>query len=193
MTDVSAILVAAGGSTRFGRPKMLAEVDGMPLVRRTASALLDGGVRELVAVLGAGAPDVARALGGLPLKTAVNRAWERGMFSSVLAGLEALGPGAELFAVSPADLPFLTAEDVARTLAAADGAPPLSLVVAAHGERRGHPLVFHRLVAERPRPWPHKRRLSDLFAEPDLTTVTVECGPGVTLDADVPADLPARP
>jgi molybdenum cofactor cytidylyltransferase len=193
MTDVSAILLAAGGSTRFGRPKMLAEVDGMPLVRRTAAALLDGGVRELVAVLGAGAPDVARALAGLPLKTVVNDTWERGMFSSVVAGLDALGPDAERVAVSPADLPFLTSSDVARTLTAAGDASPRTLVVAAHGERRGHPLVFHRLVAERLHAWPDTRRLSELFAEPDLTTVIVDCGPGVMLDADVPSDLLARP
>src|SRR5947209_2467822 len=55
MTGVSAILLAAGGSTRFGRSKMLEEVDGTPLVRRTASILLEGGVEEFVVVLGAGA------------------------------------------------------------------------------------------------------------------------------------------
>lgn len=193
MTRISAVLLAAGASSRFGAPKMLALVGGEPLVARTARVLLEGGADELVVVLGAGAPDVARALEGLPVRTTVNPAWIGGMFSSVQAGLAAIDAGAERIAVTPADLAELAAEDVRRTFEAARSAAPGGLVVAARGGRRGHPLVFDASVAARLRAWPPERRLSELFSEPDLTAFPVDgCGPGVLRDVDVAADLPKR-
>jgi molybdenum cofactor cytidylyltransferase len=188
MSTVSSVLLAAGASTRFGRPKLLESVGGEPLVRRTARVLREGGAGDVVAVLGADGLEVARALAPLPVRTVTNHGWWLGMFCSVLAGLRAV-EGADCIAVTPADLPLLDASEVARTLAAGVAAAPSTLVVACHEGRRGHPLVFHREVAARVLGWHLERRLSDLFSEADLTILTVECGPGVVRDADVPADL----
>jgi CTP:molybdopterin cytidylyltransferase MocA len=188
MRTVTAVLLAAGESARFGRPKLLESVGGEPLVARTARALLDGGAAEVAAVVGAHGREVAGALSPLPVRIVPNHGWWMGMFSSVLAGLRAV-EGAACVAVTPSDLPFLDASDVARTIAAMTDRPPSALVVACHEGRRGHPLVFQREVAARVLGWHLERRLSELFAEPDLDVVSVECGRGVVRDVDVPRDL----
>jgi CTP:molybdopterin cytidylyltransferase MocA len=189
---VAAVLLAAGASTRFGGTKLLVSVRGEPLVRHAARTFVEAGAGEVVVVLGARAGEIGPALEGLPVRTVVHERWADGMLSSVQRGLAAVAPDAARIAVSPADLDLLEAQDVSRVLRAASTAGESVLVVAAHGERRGHPLVLSRSVAERVLAWPLSRRLSDLLGEPDLEVREVPCGAGVLHDVDVPADLSPR-
>ena len=63
MAEVVAVLLAAGASTRFGTAnKLVAEIDGRPLVRAVADAVLGAGVAEVVVVTGADAALIERAL-----------------------------------------------------------------------------------------------------------------------------------
>jgi molybdenum cofactor cytidylyltransferase len=194
----SAVLLAAGASARFGGAKLLAEVRGEPLVRRSARALLEGGVGLLLVVTGArgeAVAEVLRGLGGLGglgvLEVVPNPRWESGMFSSVKAGLAALPPGTGPVAVTPADLPGLSSEDVRRLLEAAKGTPG-SIAVPSSGGRRGHPILLPRTVAEAVASWPETERLDRIFRERSWPVVHVEgFGPGVLRDADTPGDLAA--
>ena len=186
---VSAVLLAAGFSRRFGGPKLLARGGEETLVARTARVLLEGGADEVVAVLGARREEVAEALAGLRVRCVVNSHPDAGMFSSVKVGLAGADPHAERIAVTPADLPQLDVRDVAAVLEEARRAAPEVLVVAGHGARRGHPLVFSRAAAERLLGWPESRRLNELFDEPRVAVHVVPCGPGALHDVDVPADL----
>ncbi|MCP3984346.1 MAG: nucleotidyltransferase family protein [bacterium] len=86
---LAAVLLAAGGSRRLGRPKQLLVWRGEPLVRRAARAILDAGVDELVVVLGAEHVAVAAALDGLPLRRVTNPAWAEGIGSSIACGVDA--------------------------------------------------------------------------------------------------------
>lgn len=186
----SAVLLAAGASVRFGGAKLLAPVLGEPLVRRSARALLEGGVDLLLVVTGARSPEVARALAGLAgLRVVENPGWASGMFSSVKAGLSALPSGAGPVAVTPADLPGLSPGDVRRLLEAAAGAPG-KIVVPSSGGRRGHPIVLPRPVAEAVASWPDTERLDGIFRESGWPVLHVEgFGPGVLRDADTPEEL----
>ena len=84
----SAVLLAAGSASRMGhRPKCLLERDGLALIRRTALALLDAGVNEVVVVLGHYAQEVAPALKGLSVRTVTNPHPEQGIISSQRLGL----------------------------------------------------------------------------------------------------------
>ena len=186
---VTAVLLAAGASRRFGGAKLLADAGGEPLVARTARALLDGGADHVVAVLGARAVEVGQALQTLVTRIVLNGRWEDGMFGSVRVGLAAADPESLRLAVVPADLATLEPADVRRVLDAGREAGPRTLVVGAHESRRGHPLVFSRLVAERVLRWPLGRKLSDVFLETDLGVELVPCGAGVVHDVDAPSDL----
>ena len=86
---IGAVLLAAGGSSRLGRPKQLLVWQDEPLVRRAARAALDAGVDELVVVLGAERAAVGTALEGLPLRQVENTAWANGIGGSIACGVRA--------------------------------------------------------------------------------------------------------
>jgi molybdenum cofactor cytidylyltransferase len=136
-----AILPAAGASRRMGRPKLLLPFRGGTVVGALVQALRLGGVSGIVLVT---APDdeALRAwAAAAAVRTAVNPDPERGMLSSIQAGIAliSLASNTEPLLVCPADLPALRAETVAAVLAAAGASP---LTVATHRGRRGHPLVI---------------------------------------------------
>ncbi len=63
---IGGVLLAAGSSRRMGDVnKLLVEIEGEPLVRRAARAMLDGGIMDLVVVTGHQHEDVVAALDGL--------------------------------------------------------------------------------------------------------------------------------
>lgn len=189
---VSAVLLAAGASTRFGGPKMLADAGGEPLVRRVARAFVEAGFAEVAVVLAPSAAPVADALDGLGVRVWVNPRPEDGMLSSAQAGLSALSSGCDRVALSPADLPGLTAPLLGRLLAALPPLRPDAVAVPTAGGRRGHPLVVPAQLVARVLSWGPGRRLSDLLREPDVVVDEVPgFGPEVLRDVDVPADLAA--
>lgn len=188
---VAAVLLAAGASARFGSPKMLAPVGGEPLLRRVARSFVAAGFAEVAVVLAPGAAAVAATLEGLGVALVVNPRPGEGMLSSARAGIESLGGRHARVAVSPADLPGLTAPVLRRILEALPAFPAEAVVVPVAGGRRGHPIVLPRALAERVASWGPERRLSDLLREPGVAVREVPgFGPEVLRDVDVPGDLP---
>ncbi|MCZ9344345.1 NTP transferase domain-containing protein, partial [Streptomyces sp. TRM76130] len=118
--QVTGLLLAAGGGRRLGgRPKALLEHRGRPLAEHALLALRAGGCARVHVVLGAHAHSVrARvALDGCVLVD--NPDWERGMGTSLRAGLDSLaGTGARAALVCLVDQPGIGAEAVARVRAA---------------------------------------------------------------------------
>lgn len=191
---VAAVLLAAGASTRFGSPKMLAAVGGEPLLRRVARAFVEAGFSEVAVVLAPGAAVVAATLEGLEVLPVTNPRPEEGMLSSVRAGLGALRGFSGRVAVTPADLPGLTAPVLRRLLAALESAPADAVVVPRAGDRRGHPIVLPARLVARAAAWGPDRRLSDLLREPGVDVCEVPgFGPEVFRDIDVPSDLSGLP
>lgn len=138
------VLLAAGAGARLGRgPKALLPFRGRTLVEVLADVLLDGGCREVVVVLGAGAGDV-RAQTDLARHTVVeNPAWAGGMGSSFQVGLDSVRAEDHVL-VALVDQPGLTAETVARLL---HTHRPGRVTAAAYKDasgrlRRGHPLLL---------------------------------------------------
>lgn len=139
-TPPGAIVLAAGASSRMGRPKALLPLaGGDTFVERIHRTLHDAGLDPIVVVVRPELEEPVRAV--LPRSTAVavNRNPERGQLISLLVGLEALGwPAAAL--VTLVDLPLVRVETVSALLAAwaRSGAPlvrPLTM------GRHGHPIV----------------------------------------------------
>jgi molybdenum cofactor cytidylyltransferase len=198
-TFVSAILLAAGASTRFGSPKLLAEVGGEPILRRVIRTYTSAGVDQtLVVIPPADSGSLHRSLKGViegapgSVRWRVNETPAAGMFTSVKAGLASLDERTTHVAVSPADLPFLREETLRRILSAAALLDERSLLVPTQAGRRGHPLVFRTALVPRLLSWDDGRRLSALFDEPDLRVVSLDgFGNDVLQDVDAPSDLPA--
>ncbi|MCS7038393.1 MAG: selenium cofactor biosynthesis protein YqeC, partial [Anaerolineae bacterium] len=89
---LSAVVLAAGGSVRFGAPKQLALWQGQPLLRHVVLQVLAAPVQEIVVVLGAHYEETAAVLAGLPVTLVYNPDWEAGQSTSVRAGLRACAP-----------------------------------------------------------------------------------------------------
>lgn len=112
----AAVLLAAGLSRRMGeRNKLLIEIGGEPLVRRTAKVYLAAGV-DVHAVLGFEAGQVRAVLEDLPITFVTNPHYEEGQQSSVRAGVESLPPGYDVLLVALADQAALTPADIASLL-----------------------------------------------------------------------------
>ena len=119
---IGGVLLAAGMSRRMGdRNKLLAEIAGVPLVRRAAEAMVEGGIRELVVVTGHEADAVAAALSGLEapgveLRFVHNGDFAEGQAGSVAAGVSALSPAVSGALIALGDMPFVTAGLVAEMI-----------------------------------------------------------------------------
>lgn len=148
---IPAIVLAAGQSSRMGRPKaLLAAGSGDDtFVSRLSRALLDGGAADVLVV---GRPDdealaaelqrVAEA--GRAVRLVLNHHAERGQLSSVVAGLNAADrPGVTGILITPVDAPLIRPATVGALLAAFATRRD-AIVRARFGGRHGHPVIFAR-------------------------------------------------
>jgi CTP:molybdopterin cytidylyltransferase MocA len=136
-----AIVPAAGAAERFGGAKLLASVGSDVLLERTIRSLLDGGVERVVVVLGPDASDIRKgvpALDARGVRVATNRKPERGMLSSIQAGLrEASG---DPILVLPGDMPYVEAATVSTLLR--EQATRGGILSPRFDGKRGHPVVI---------------------------------------------------
>ena len=140
MASISAVLTAAGESTRMGKAKPLLPWRGATLLEHQVSCLLEGGVSEVVVVLGHRAAEVARFAQGPNVRWVVNGRYREGKTTSIKAGLTAVSQGADAIALLAVDQPR-TPEIVSLVISAHVGNDALitSPRYQGHG---GHPLIF---------------------------------------------------
>jgi molybdenum cofactor cytidylyltransferase len=145
--SVGIVVLAAGGSRRFGQPKQLFGWNGEPLLRSVVRSALSANADRVVVVLGAHASecaatlkDLAAAVGIQRIEIVTNESWESGMASSIRAGVEnAEKAGAEAIVLLLADQPYLTTEVINRLLAEGSAS---SIVAARYNEVVGPPILF---------------------------------------------------
>lgn len=147
-TNVGAVILAAGSSSRMGRPKQTLQFQGTSLLRRATLAALDANCRPVVVVTGAHAEVSRRELDELDVCEAFNPDWETGMGSSVRAGIETLiSLDAHVAAVVllVCDQPHVTSAVIANLIAAHEttGRP---IIASAYGESFGVPALFNKTL-----------------------------------------------
>jgi CTP:molybdopterin cytidylyltransferase MocA len=187
VSHVVALLLAAGGSRRMGRPKQLLAWQGTSLVRRAAETALASRCRELVVVLGAQASLVEAELVDLPLRTCVNPDWEEGIASSLRTGVEALGDDAEAVLVLLADQPKVEASLLDRLIAAYETSRR-GLAACSHGGAPGAPALFSRRYFEALGGLSGDRGARALL-EAHRDDCSLVDAPLAVFDVDTPADL----
>jgi CTP:molybdopterin cytidylyltransferase MocA len=184
---ICGLVLAAGAGTRFGeRSKLLAELDGRPLLEHAVAAQC--AVPELdrvVVVLGASASEVLRRVDFMRAETVVCSRWSEGQAYSLRCGVEHLtsrAPEVSRVIVTLGDQPRVGSELIARFV----GEPPGTRAV--YGGVPGHPVVLGPVQL---------RAISGLRGDQGARELlqggnTIECGDSSAVrDVDTPEDLEA--
>jgi CTP:molybdopterin cytidylyltransferase MocA len=176
------LVLAAGGSSRFGSPKQLAEVRGRPLLAHAVEAMVAvTGVDDVVVVLGAEHELVASKVAFGRARAVVCRDWHRGQAASVRCGLSALSACSSVVVVLGDEL-GVTASLIADVLAAAGGGSAR----ATYDGRPGHPVVLGPDALARAGELSGDRGFRDLLGD----AATFEAGHlAEPRDIDTPQDL----
>jgi CTP:molybdopterin cytidylyltransferase MocA len=146
MHQIGIVLLAAGGSTRMGRPKQLLPFRKTTLLRHAAETALATGLSPVVVVLGAEAGACQDELRGLPVATVRNDDWPRGMGGSLRAGvaeLEQIAPDIGAALVMLHDQPHISAASL-RDLSDLWSPEGCTIAASFYGGTAGVPAVFGR-------------------------------------------------
>lgn len=104
--SVEAILLAAGESSRMGKPKALLGWFGEPLVNAQIGSLIRGGIDMVIVVTGAHHEEISRSAQSEPNTVIVNNGeWALGKTTSIKAGLSKLSPNCETIVLLAVDQP----------------------------------------------------------------------------------------
>jgi len=184
-----AVVPAAGSAERFGGKKLLALIEGEPLLDRTIAALLNGGVDQIVVVVGPEAEDLKRDVNAFSdprVWPIVNPDPSRGMFSSLQAGMaEAEG---DALVVLPADMPFVQSGTVAILLDVYQSRP--AIVSPRYQGKRGHPVILPPALRDEIRSADATITLHDILKRHPDQRVDVDVQDrGVVRDVDRVSDL----
>jgi len=138
---VTVLVLAAGGSRRFGGPKQLLPYGGATLLDHAIGVARASGADQVVVALG-GAVDRVRAQIALDgVDVAVNPRFGEGCSSSIAAAMDAVNPRCDVLVLLLGDQPGVTPQTMRSLVAGRGGA---ALAVCRYADGRGHPFAFGR-------------------------------------------------
>jgi len=155
---IPAVVLAAGRSSRMGRAKATLSVDATDtFLTRIVRTFLEAGVDDMIVVVGHEADAIVSSFSasGLPARFVVNHEYDRGQWSSLVAGLGVVDrPGVSAALITLVDVPLVTSETV-RAVIDCYRRTRAPVVRPTSGTRHGHPLLvdrslFHELRAADP-------------------------------------------
>lgn len=145
---VAAIILAAGQSSRFeDGHKLLAQLDGIPVIRHVVRALDQSNVGDIILVTGTNSKDIIAAAGMGRWRSVENSKPSEGLSASLRVGIETIDSSADGLLVTLADMPGISTDLINALLMAFDESEKQSIVfpTAADG-KRGHPVIWPRAL-----------------------------------------------
>ncbi len=140
---VVGVILAAGMSTRLGRPKQLLEIDGRALVAHVVDAALASALDEVIVVTGHQSGAVEAALGTREVRFCLNECFRDGQSTSLVVALDMVPLEADAVVVLLADQPTVNAAVIDRLLTKRRETAA-SIVMASYGGITAHPVLFGR-------------------------------------------------
>lgn len=191
---VSAVVLAAGSASRMagsGHHKLLAEFDGVALVRRSVETVLGSRVDRSVVITGYRADDIGRALDGLDADIVINADFATGMASSLKTGLAAVREAADGLLVMLADMPGVRAEHLDAMIAVFRREQGRAIVRAVSAGKRGNPVILPASTFDA-----LSKLTGDIGARPviersGLAVIDVDIGEAAHVDTDTPEEIVA--
>ena len=186
---ISAIVLAAGMSTRMGKSKAVLTMGDKTFLRHVIDSTKLSGVEDIVVVLGRGMAEIRRGVALDDVKVVENREYERGMSTSIHAGLLAVRAESEAILVALADQPLVKPSTIQLLLDEYRRLKP-GIVIPVFQGFRGNPVLVHK------RFFPELMQIHGdigcraIFGRhpDDIHRVEVS-DPGVLVDIDTPEDL----
>jgi molybdenum cofactor cytidylyltransferase len=197
MIRVAAIVLAAGRSSRFRaaggaeETKLVATLDGKPMVRQVVEAALASRARPVVVVVGHARGAVEAALRGLSVPVVFNPDYATGLSSSLRAGLSAIPAEVQGALAMLGDMPGVEARLIDALIDAFAAQPNVCGVAPAQGGRRGNPVLLGRALFDRAKRLEGDegaRRLLAALPKGDILEIAAP-GSDVSFDIDTPGDL----
>jgi uncharacterized radical SAM superfamily Fe-S cluster-containing enzyme/CTP:molybdopterin cytidylyltransferase MocA len=186
--SLAALVLAAGYSSRMGEFKPLLPIGSSTAIERAIDVFLAAGIADVTVVTGHRAEDLRSVLQRKGVREVFNPDFDKGMYSSVVAGARSLRLGVSACFVLPADMPLVLPGTV-QSLASAFGKVPASVLYPMFQERRGHPPLIRRDVLEEALQAEPADGLRGLLARRRAVREIEVADEGIHLDMDTPADL----
>lgn len=190
---IAGLVLAAGRSTRMGTiNKLLAEIDGVPLVTYIIKALLASQAGTIIVVTGHKYKQVEQALSGYDVICVYNPNYRQGISTSLRRGLNAVPANSDGVLICLGDMPRISAAHIDRLIDAFDPDNGRAICVPMADGSRGNPVLWAR------RFFPEMRRLTGDIGARDLIATHAELvcevpvtDQGTLIDVDTPEDLAA--
>lgn len=183
---LSAVILAAGDSSRMGYPKALLDRGGETFLGHWLRILQEAKIKEIRVVLGRDATLIQKAVDLSERQVVIQRFPEEGMLSSLCLGLGRLPEGLAGCFLCPVDHPDIQASLLTRMQAAL---VPGSVVVPVHAGRRGHPVLFAAELFQEIHDAPLTGGARTVVRADPQRVVTVAADAGVLADIDTPDDF----
>lgn len=142
------VILAAGASSRLGRPKQLLPFDGKTLLGHVSQEAVNSGAGTVIVVLGAHEDQIRKEIDLRSAMAVVNSNWQEGMASSIRCGIEALlhmQPEAESAVLMLCDQPYVTSA-LLNELIAIHKNKGNAIVASKYGDAIGAPALFHKSI-----------------------------------------------
>lgn len=186
---VAGVVLAAGTSARFGTEnKLLAPLDGEPLIRRTVRTLRATDLSPLTVVVGHEAERVTAALAEMDLEVVSNPAFEAGQATSVRAGVERVRDRADAVLIALGDMPTVSVETV-ELLVDAYRSGVADALAASYDGQRGNPVLFDETFFDDLTGVTGDVGGRKLLLKSDRSALVETDDPAVLRDVDRPEDL----
>ena len=183
----SAIVLAAGLSRRMGRPKLLLDLGGKPVIRHTLERLVAARMDEILVVVGPEHAALERALDGLNVRLVVNPAPEAGQGSSVGVGVRALSADTTAALIALGDQPGISVDVITR-LRDALGTPGKSIAAPRYRDGLGNPVIFATAVFPELAALPGDRGARAVVEKDPRRLAVVDVACPMPSDLDTPED-----
>lgn len=139
---ISAIILSAGSSHRMGRPKALLTIGNKSFLQHIIDTVESVGIKDVVIVLGFEWQTIRETLPSFKGKIIVNKAWEQGQLSSIIAGLHKINQKeCDGVLICPVDHPMSSASLIKSLIAGLNDSKK-KIIIPTHNGRRGHPIII---------------------------------------------------
>jgi len=165
LTKFTAIILAAGLSSRMNAFKPLMLLGEMTILERVIRLFQSAGIEDIRVVAGYRAEDVLAVLNPLGIRSVINERYEQGMFSSVAAGVKSIEADPEAFFILPADIPLVRPQTIRTLMQAWEKSETFGLIYPTFEGKRGHPPLISSVYAGDIEQWHGEGGLSAFLAQ----------------------------